>query len=108
MQGGPPQEVALLRSRRQRFSYPLPLVRGMENRSLPEQQRNLFLLLREKVNSQVNLASIDATLAWQEALGSKAGQTINVSTLLDAFRILGLQGIDLVGKCGWVFHHPTS
>ena len=33
---------------------------------------------------------------------------MNVSTLLDAFRILGLQGIDLVGKCGWVFHRPTS
>ena len=33
---------------------------------------------------------------------------MSVSTLLDAFRILGLEGIDLVGKCGWVFHHPTS
>ena len=33
---------------------------------------------------------------------------MNVSTLLDAFRILGLQGIDLVGKFGWVFHRPTS
>ena len=74
MRGGPPQEVAALRSRRQRLNYPLPLVRGMENRSLREQQRDLFLLLREEVNRQLDLASLDATLAWQDALGSKAGQ----------------------------------
>ena len=77
----------MLRSRRQRFSYPPPLVRGMENRSLREQQRNLFLLLRQEVNSQVNLASIDATLAWQDALGSKASTKQNPGTRPSHFNV---------------------
>jgi hypothetical protein len=80
----------------------------MENRHLREQQRDIFLRLRKGVNSQMDLTAMDAILAWQDAMGSKAGQSPRVGSLQDAFKVLHSEGIDLVGQCGWVFHHPTS
>ena len=60
--GGPSPELAPL-SRRQKFSYPPPLGRFMENKTYRETERALLLNLREAVNSREEFDYLDAELA---------------------------------------------
>ena len=77
------------RSRRQKFSYPLPRGRFMENKTLREQERALLLKLREAVNSQEEFDYVEAELARlnpEEATAGSSGHPI--STVADAVRFL--------------------